>query len=179
MTVYTSESGLRAAATRAGLSPAEYLDRINAGLLFCSRHMDWHPADQFGRDASKATGRRTECRASRRERTSHTRKHPTTREADPMARSNDPAADIERNLRWTRYTNGDIDGWQTTIDWCRIIDLGTGVWVVQLIDDERQVTDSLGNFHSLRAALKTADTHSEPCLICGDTPLWCPEGGAH
>lgn len=53
------------AAARTGLTVSEYLDRINAGLLWCWRDQDWEPAENFGVDRSRVSGRATSCRRSK------------------------------------------------------------------------------------------------------------------
>jgi 5-methylcytosine-specific restriction endonuclease McrA len=60
----TPEGALKAAATRVGLGVNEYVDRLNAGLLYCWRCQDWHDAEEFGKDASRARGRASSCRKS-------------------------------------------------------------------------------------------------------------------
>lgn len=60
----SAEGALKAAATRAGLGVNEYIDRLNAGLLYCWRCQDWHPADEFAKDASRTSGRAASCRRS-------------------------------------------------------------------------------------------------------------------
>lgn len=60
----SAEGALKAAATRAGLGVNEYIDRLNAGLLYCWRCQDWHDAEQFGSDRSRTSGRAASCRRS-------------------------------------------------------------------------------------------------------------------
>jgi hypothetical protein len=61
----SAEGALKAAATRAGLGVNEYLDRLNAGLLYCWRCQDWHAAEEFGKDSSRSSGRAASCRRSK------------------------------------------------------------------------------------------------------------------
>jgi hypothetical protein len=63
--VGSAEGALKTAAARTGLGVNEYLDRLNAGFLYCWRCQDWHKADEFGKDASRSTGRDASCRRSR------------------------------------------------------------------------------------------------------------------
>lgn len=60
----SAEGALKAAATRTGLSVAEYLDRLNAGLLWCWRDQTWEPAEDFAVDRSRSRGRAGSCRRS-------------------------------------------------------------------------------------------------------------------
>lgn len=61
----TPEGALKRAAARADLGVNEYIDRLNAGLLYCWRCQDWHAADEFGKDSSRVSGRESSCRRSR------------------------------------------------------------------------------------------------------------------
>lgn len=61
----SAEGALRTAAKRVGLSPSEYLDRVNAGLRWCYRDQDWEPIANFGRDRSRMDGLERCCRRSR------------------------------------------------------------------------------------------------------------------
>ena len=63
--MFTNERSLRGAATRAGLGPNEYLDRLNKGLRYCWRCKEWHHATAFGLDSSRPDGVRRDCRESR------------------------------------------------------------------------------------------------------------------
>lgn len=60
-----AEGALKTAAKRTGLSPTEYLDRLNAGLRWCFRDQDWEPAANFGKDGSRSDGLDRSCRRSR------------------------------------------------------------------------------------------------------------------
>lgn len=60
----TAEGALKAAATRTGCSVEEYIDRINAGLLWCWRDQDWEPVENFAIDRSRSRGRAGSCRRS-------------------------------------------------------------------------------------------------------------------
>jgi 5-methylcytosine-specific restriction endonuclease McrA len=62
--VGSAEGALKAAATRTGLGVNEYIDRLNAGFLYCWRCQDWHVADEFGKDSSRVSGRAASCRKS-------------------------------------------------------------------------------------------------------------------
>jgi len=62
--VGSAEGALKAAATRTGLGITEYVDRLNAGFLYCWRCQDWHVADEFGKDSSRISGRAASCRKS-------------------------------------------------------------------------------------------------------------------
>lgn len=61
----SAEGALKAAAARAGLGVNEYIDRLNAGLLYCWRCQDWHDAEKFGKDSSRTSGRAASCRQSK------------------------------------------------------------------------------------------------------------------
>ena len=67
----SAEGALKAAATRAGLGVNEYIDRLNAGLLYCWRCQDWHDAEEFGKDKSRASGRAASCRRSKNDAAKH------------------------------------------------------------------------------------------------------------
>lgn len=60
----TPEGALKAAAARMGLGVNEYIDRLNAGLLYCWRCQGWHDAEEFGKDRSRVRGRAASCRRS-------------------------------------------------------------------------------------------------------------------
>lgn len=60
----TAAGALATAAARVGLSPTEYMDRVNAGLRWCYRDQDWEPCSAFGRDRSRADGLARSCRRS-------------------------------------------------------------------------------------------------------------------
>lgn len=60
----STEGALRAAATRVGLGLNEYRDRLNEGLRYCYRCVDWQQASEFGRDASRSDGLARACRES-------------------------------------------------------------------------------------------------------------------
>jgi len=59
-----SEATERRHARDTGLTVTEYRDRVNAGYLWCWRDQAWEPAEAFGKDASRPTGRATSCRRS-------------------------------------------------------------------------------------------------------------------
>lgn len=67
---------MKRAATRVGLGINEYIDRLNKGLLYCWRCQDWHDAEEFGKDASRPSGRNPSCRRSKNaaQRKAYTRK---------------------------------------------------------------------------------------------------------
>lgn len=61
----SAAGALKAAATRVGLGTNEYQDRINKGLLWCTRCQAWHPAEAFAIDRSRVMrGRAGSCRQS-------------------------------------------------------------------------------------------------------------------
>lgn len=61
----SAAGALRAAATRVGLTPTEYLNRVNVGLRWCYRDQDWEPVANFGRDRTRSDGLDRSCRRSR------------------------------------------------------------------------------------------------------------------
>jgi hypothetical protein len=61
----TPEGALKVAASRTRLEVNEYIARLGRGLLYCWRCKDWHEAEEFGKDASRASGRASSCRRSR------------------------------------------------------------------------------------------------------------------
>lgn len=63
--VGSTEGQLKGIATRTGLGVNEYLDRLSKGLLYCWRCQDWHQAEEFGKDSSRASGRTSSCRRSK------------------------------------------------------------------------------------------------------------------
>jgi hypothetical protein len=63
--VGSAAGALKAAATRVGLSPGEYMARRDAGLKHCFRCSDWHPVAEFGPDASRSDGLAASCMRGR------------------------------------------------------------------------------------------------------------------
>lgn len=57
----TSEGGVKGAARRLGIDPAEYLANVEAGLKWCSGHKAWHPRTHFAIDRSRGDGLKTTC----------------------------------------------------------------------------------------------------------------------
>ncbi len=72
-----------AAASRLGLSLAEYQARRDAGEKWCTGCKDWHPVAEFAHDSSRSDGLRAACRASRAtpRKTPAARFHAKTRKA--------------------------------------------------------------------------------------------------
>jgi hypothetical protein len=56
---------LKTAATRIGLTPEEYQERISRGEKWCGGCREWHYQDAFGTDRSRSDGRTRVCRTSR------------------------------------------------------------------------------------------------------------------
>jgi hypothetical protein len=57
---------LSAAASRHGISLAEYVGNLDCGLLWCASCKTWHPAAEFGMKRSGRAGRDYCCLASRK-----------------------------------------------------------------------------------------------------------------
>jgi hypothetical protein len=54
------------AAKRIGISESEYVRQLSSGKKWCTACRDWHPRDQFGKDASRGDGLASKCLASKR-----------------------------------------------------------------------------------------------------------------
>jgi hypothetical protein len=57
----TGAHTLRVEAARAGVSAGEYAARLERGLLWCYRCLDWHQAEAFPVDSRRHTGRAGSC----------------------------------------------------------------------------------------------------------------------
>ncbi len=68
----TPEGVRKAAATRLGLSLAEYEEHLDAGLLWCWRCREWHPAAEFATDRNRGRGRAAACRRTQNAAARHT-----------------------------------------------------------------------------------------------------------
>jgi hypothetical protein len=58
----TLRARIQMGATRLGISVEDYLEHTQRGELWCTRHREWHPADDFPPDSRRARGRQATCR---------------------------------------------------------------------------------------------------------------------
>jgi len=56
---------MQSAASRLGISIADYAAFLEAGLKWCTSCKDWHDRSAFGRDAGRGDGLKAECLSSR------------------------------------------------------------------------------------------------------------------
>ena len=59
-----SPAYMQRAASRIGMSLADYQANRAAGLKWCFKHRQWHPREHFGASRDNPDGLRNECRAA-------------------------------------------------------------------------------------------------------------------